>query len=701
MKNKILGLGIGCMLGLYSCADFESLEYEVEKPLSVERQEAINNYGDLLAYLDSLGNPGLRLGVALPLSDYTSEGLRYRLVNRNFNEFVPTSGIDHRNIVQNNGSLDLTPVFSLAEQASEKGISIYGRPLVWHRNQNASYLNGLLSPLIVNSPAFRNELELMELSGGNLEGWTYSGTASVKEDEGMGSGTPAVELIAGQSASSPEDLQLVSPVIPVIPGKTYEVIAYIKSDQDGEGRFTFVGLEDNDPMIDYNSDGMLDESFTTSISWKEVRFQVSNFEGDSFQFKLELGYHPGVTYYLDINNLYVYDTDGDPVVNNLISNGDFESGIAWGGWGNNSTRGVTEEGMGAGNTGRAFYVTNPSLTGGFWEVQTIYELAAPAQEGETYRLSFWVKGDAEGVIRPELQSPDFSSNGFGQVFVTTDWRLITVSTTVTAADRNRFIISYGEFAGTVYIDEVVLASESQSGGSTTIVEKTEIEKTNIIENQLDNWISEFVTETKGIFSVREVVSEPLSDANPNQLRSAGDTAPGDGEFYWQDYIGKDYGVKAFQLAREYGNPGDILLINESGMATNLTKAQALVDYVTYIEENGGSVDAIGTRIQLDLSSDPETVSEMFRILAATGKLVKVTALEVSIPDGEQGFEILTEQADMYKAVISKYLNLVPVEQQMGITISNPIDGNGQRAGLWNNALTRKPAYAGVADGIID
>ncbi|EOZ92819.1 Endo-1,4-beta-xylanase A precursor [Indibacter alkaliphilus LW1] len=702
MQNKILRLGILCMLGFSSCTDFNALEYEVEKPISVERQEEINSYDDLIAYVEENRGPDFRLGVSLPATDYTAQGIRYRLINRNFNEFVPSSGLDHRSIVQNNGSLNLTQAIGLFESIEEKGISLYGSPLVWHRNQNAAYLNGLLSPLIVNSPAFMNELEIASLAEHTMEGWTFSGDVQVEEGEGMGSNTPAVKMVAGSGVNAPEDLQLTSPMISVLPGKTYEIIAYIKSDQEGEGRFTFEGLGDSSPEIDYNGDGIATESFTTSISWKEVKFSVSNFEEETFQFKLELGYHPGVTYFLDINNLYVYDTDGDPLINNLISNGDFESGIAWGGWGNNSERGVTEDGMGAGNTGRAFYVTNPSLTGGFWEVQTIYELGEPLNEGETYQLSFWVKGDAEGAIRPELQSPDFSSNGFGQVFVTTDWRLVTLTTTVTAADRNRFIISYGEFAGTVYIDEVVLASESLTGGSTTVVEKTEIEKSSIIENQLDRWINEFVTETKELMTVREVISEPLSDANPSQLRGAQDTPPAEGEFYWQDYLGKDYAVKAFQKAREYGNPGDMLLINESGMDQNLAKCQALLDYVEYIEENGGQIDGIGTKMTLDLESDLETVQEMFRMLASTGKKIKITGLEIRLNDGHQDSEYLQEQYELYKEVVKQYFNNIPADQQLGITISNPIDsGNGGRSGLWDSALTRKPAYAGFAEGIID
>lgn len=700
MKKIIYSVGAVGLFSLASCADFGALDdFQVEKPLSVEMQEQINSFGDLLNYVEELGNPNFRLGVSLPMSDYTNQGVRFRLVNRNFNEFSPASGMDHRSVVQNNGNLNLAQVQSLLELADSREINVFGNPLIWHRNQNSGFLNGLLAPLIVNSPAFMNELNVSTLAAGNLDDWSFSQGVSFVPNDGMGSGTPAIQLQAGMSGN-PSDLRFSSPMMEIIPGRTYEVIAYIKSDQPGEGRFTFEGLNNNEPQLAWGGTGPATETFTTSISWKEIRFRVSDFTGDSFRFNLELGFQPGVTYFLDINNLYVYDLEGDPVINNLISGGDFDSGIAWGGWGNNSVRGVTEEGMGVGNAGRAFFVTNPSLTGGFWEVQTLYQLAAPVKQGDTYRLSFWVRGDAEGVIRPELQSPNFSSNGFGQVFVTRDWRFVSLTTTVTADDRNRFIISYGEFAGTVYIDQVVLASESFTGGSTTIVEKTATEKTSIIGTQMQRWISEFVSQTKNDIKVREVVSEPIHPSNNGLIRTGQGLTLADGEFYWQDFIGKDYAVDAFKLARQHGNPDDILFISESGMESNLSKAEALIDYVSYIEENGGKVDGIAAKMVLNLNSNMQNVSELLRMLAATGKKIKVSDLEIRLNDSQPSLVALITQGDMYKQVVDLYLSLIPMNQQYGISLAAPIDGtDSARSGLWNSALTRKHAYAGFAEGI--
>ncbi len=176
--------------------------------------------------------------------------------------------------------------------------------------------------------------------------------------------------------------------------------------------------------------------------------------------------------------------------------------------------------MGVGNKGKAFYVTNPTKTANYWDVQTSYSFAANLNNAEQYELSFWVKGTAAGIIRPELQSANYSSNGFGQVPVTTDWKLVTIATTTTAADRSRLIFSYGEFAGTVYIDDVVLKSSKATGGVTTIAEKTPVEKVVILTESLEKWIKGMQEVTKASVKAWDVVNEPMDDGKPYELKTA-------------------------------------------------------------------------------------------------------------------------------------------------------------------------------------
>ncbi|WP_215224618.1 endo-1,4-beta-xylanase [Echinicola shivajiensis] len=709
MKKRYINFLGGVALSLTSsCVDYVSTdEYQVEKPESIALQEELNSYNTLKTYIDSIANPDFVLGGAVSQSEYANKGVLYRLINSNFQEITAGYGMKHGAVVQSDGSLSMDAVNAMYQAAAEAGTSIYGHTLCWHANQNAGYLNGLLEPLVVNSPAFANELDLNGLMAGELSANPTNGDVSIAANKGMGEGTSAIKLTTGASVSSPGDLQFVIPDIPSEAGMEYEIVAYIKSDMPGEGRISFEGLGNNEPEIDWMGTGMASSSFQTSMSWREIRFSLNDFQGDSFKLKFDMGYAPGVTYYLDINNLYVYDPNGEPVINNLVADGDFESGSGWGGWGNGSTRGITEDGMGFGGEGKAFFVTNPSVTGGFWEVQTSYGFAEPLENGETYKLSFWVKGDAEGIIRPELQSPNYSSNGFGQVMVTKEWQQVELTTTATADDRSRLIISYGEYAGTVYIDNVVLSSASLSGGSTTLVQKTPEEKESIISGELERWISEMVTNSAEHVKAWDVVNEPMDDGNPYELKTGiGKADKAADEFYWQDYLGKDYAVMAFQWARSYGNPDDLHFINDYNLEYNLDKCQGLIDYVTYLESQGAQVDGIGTQMHIGIDSNKQNIAMMFEMLAATGKLIKVSELDVRVNSANPTPEMLEQQAEMYKYVVDTYNEYVPKAQRYGITVwgitDSPDDASwlpGERQGLWDLNFNRKPAYVGFVEGL--
>ena len=704
-KLQSFGLFVTLLLVLVSCADNDPLDFEVEKPNSIAMQEELNSYEPLKSYVEE-NAPDFILGAGVSIPEYNAKRTMYSLINTNFQEVTPGYGMKHGAVVKANGTLDLTSVTKFLGMAEEAGKSVFGHTLVWHANQNAGYLNGLIAPMSVSTPAFPNSINQEVLKDGSFTGWVYdSAQVSLAENEGMGEMTNAIKLEAGAGVSSPSDVQFTSPEIPVVQDHEYEVVFYVKSDVPGEGSVSFEGLTNNSPEVDYDGDGAVDTTFTTGYSWKEIRFRINDFESDSITLHFNFGYSPNVTYLVDINNFYVYDTEGQPIQTNLISNGDFEAGTGWGGWGNNSTRGITEDGMGLNNSGHAFYVTNPSITGGFWEVQTVYEFPEPLKMGETYELSFWVRGDGEGAIRPELQSPDYSSNGFGQVQVTPEWKRVEIAATATTADRSRLIFSYGEFAGTVYIDDVVLKSTSASGGDVTIVNKTDQEKEIILESALKRWISGIMGVSSYVHAW-DVVNEPMDDGNPYELKTGVGQQLSSDEFFWQDYLGKDYAVKAFKMAREYADPEDLLFVNDYNLEYNLDKCKGLIQYVNYIEDQGAQVDGIGTQMHININTNKENIDEMFKLLAATGKLIKVSELDVAVNTSEPTDAILQQQAEMYKYVVNSYAENIPAEQRYGITVWGVIDSTddsswlpGDKQGLWNINYSRKPAYASFAEGL--
>ena len=249
--------------------------------------------------------------------------------------------------------------------------------------------------------------------------------------------------------------------------------------------------------------------------------------------------------------------------------------------------------------GYALKMTNPSVVNA-WVAQTIYDI--PGTEVNTeYVLKFAAKGSKAGTISSDLQqTSNYSGDGFGNIALTTEYKEYTLKLTTTAV-RNRFILNHGQYDGTVFIDNVSLRKTGSTtdiipggdfessiagwggwGNSSTrarsadgegfggfggaTIEKTPEQKKAIIDEALEKWIKGMVTNCAPYVKAWDVVNEPMSDwPDPAQLKTGiGKTLAAD-EFYWQDYLGKDYAVRAIQLARQYGNATDKLFINDYGL----------------------------------------------------------------------------------------------------------------------------------------
>ena len=106
---------------------------------------------------------------------------------------------------------------------------------------------------------------------------------------------------------------------------------------------------------------------------------------------------------------------------------------------------------------------------------------------------------------------------------------------------------------------------------------------------------------------------------------------------------------------------------------------------------------------------------MFQLLAASGKLVRVSELDMGICERQFGTakktSELTEEehklmADYYKWIYQQYLTIIPPEQQWGIcqwcgtdAPSNSGWRGGEPVGYWDLNYYRKHAYAGVCEGL--
>ena len=296
------------------------------------------------------------------------------------------------------------------------------------------------------------------------------------------------------------------------------------------------------------------------------------------------------------------------------------------------------------------------------------------------------------------------------------------------------------------------ARSSRAGGSKMYyVLKTPAEKQAALEGAMDAWVSGVANhlKEKGVTPYGyDVVNEPINDGDckfrglddgvfggnwDDDGTTKYDAAPeeteadglilnwGNNHWYWGYYV-PDYHVKAFQLARKYLPAETKLFVNDYNLETSPKKLEALVNFVKDIDQKNGSpiVDGIGTQMHITLScSDDaeknaeniaalkEKVDAMFKTMAATGKLVRVTELDLSLGTGSPSSNQYKAQSDCYRMIVESYKANVPEAQQSGITIWSLSDNEaeheywlkGQVPNLFDKDYKRKWAYKGFCDGI--
>lgn len=373
------------------------------------------------------------------------------------------------------------------------------------------------------------------------------------------------------------------------------------------------------------------------------------------------------------------------------------------------TLAFTEDGQGANGVGRALMLTNASVRTNDWDAQFFLKFP-PVQEGEKYILQMDIRSDVDAsyptqahVTPGAYKHWDF----FGSLSSTTTWQTYTKEITVSASQATCGTLAFnmGKTATNFYFDNITLTKYSETGSIIT-EERTPEEKKAIIGEALDNWVSTMVTNSAPYINAWNVVDEPMDDQNPYEVKSGLEISAQSGEFYWQDYLGKDYGVMAFKKARENGNAEDLLFISDYGLETNLDKCKGLIQYVEYLETQGAQVDGIGAKMHLTVDSDKDDIVSMLQLLVATGKQIAISDLYVQVLTNTPTEEILQEQADMYQDIVQIYLDNVPTSQRYGIIVRGVKDNTsdsswlpGEKLGLWDINYVRKPAYVGFSEGL--
>lgn len=443
------------------------------------------------------------------------------------------------------------------------------------------------------------------------------------------------------------------------------------------------------------------------------------------------------------------ESDGN--IANVLSgdNSNFNGGTlgGWGSWGSNKESQNVENNSGP--DGSACMVLKNKDDGQAYSAQCAYEFTDYLETNKTYIIKFKAKSSSNsGELQFQYQNSSFGNQGGYQTFdVETEWNTFEYEFTVneTHTDVTRIILNFGKVNATYYVDDIefglkITENSKQRNAirsSITYTFKTPEEKKAALETAMEAWIKGMLEHIKNDnrFVAWDVINEPIADGS-NEWRGINnvfggtdgdgnpDTEPvedpenglllnwADNHFYWGYYLGKGYATKAFELARQYAPANMKLYVNDYNLETSPNKLAALIDFVKYIDENNATgqpiVDGIGTQMHVTASSiTREQIDAMFQTMAATGKLVRVTELDVALGTASPSAEQLELQANVYQMIFESYKANVPEAQQSGITIWTLSDNAAEHEywlpdespNLFDGNYNRKHAYKGVCDGI--
>lgn len=692
-----LGAGL-----LAACADTDILPYTVEKPQDLTDYEYLDSYADLKTYLDRSAHPGFLLGTGVLASDYNSKGVIYRLTNHNFDIITAGNAMKYASVVDDKGDMNFSTVTAFVENARSAGVQVYGHTLCWHEQQNAKWLNSLIKDKDVEvDPGDMIETEDATVTYDGVTEFPYF-VMGYKPD--MVDGVLTVKEYPGEWYQF-----FVMDGLQFVEGREYTVTARIRGSKPG------------DLNVQLGDWGALQEkrmSFTDE--WSEVSIKMPPVTTAGGFSVFQPGTYDGS---LEIDWIRLSHSEANIAKTKVpIETFDFSDDHKLRGWGSDITYDVID----------GVFVINNSTAAKDWEKQVCYETETPLEVDQTYLIDMRVRGSKKGSVNLLFQNPDgyVDCGSLGSMAIDTDWNDITVKGTVNGDGAKRILFNVGNYDGKIEIASMMIYYEK----SANVIQLTPEQKAEILEAEMERWVSGMMAATQGYVKAWDVVNEPISGGPWGQrydLQHAVNDPDAAKKFYWQDYLGDDFVRVPVKYARKYfeengGNPDDLkLFINDYNLESDWDDNQKLKSLISWIEqwESDGvtRIDGIGSQMHISYYLNPQTqqskadhIEKMFRLMAASGKLVRITELDMGLVD-ENGNDIPTAQvtleqhklmADYYKWIIRKYFEIIPVEQQFGITLwcqTDSPEGSGWRpnqpTGIWNAALNRKPAYAGIAEGL--
>ncbi|MBQ4386285.1 MAG: endo-1,4-beta-xylanase [Prevotella sp.] len=708
MKKQFIILALGATM-VASCADeFDTNNFAVDRPAKSAEYLYLNDYQPLKQYVDRSKYANFKLGVGTTASDYLKKELVYALVNSNFDETEPGNCMKMASCVNyDNGTMDFATVTDYVNTATDAGLSVYGHTLAWHAQQPVKWLTSLMK-----------DKELDIDPDAKIE--TLTSSKSYENDPDgpfphypMGCEPP---IVGGALHFVPTGAWSQFFIFPggqnQLTEGDYLCRLYMKSDKeaggvqltiqngwggDADNKTVAIPLEAGDQIYELQFPGVVGGNYDVILKPQtaDATLDVKKIEF----YKLE---SPAVEVEQEVN-FYTYETKADgpfphypmgcepPIVGgalHFVPTGAWSQFFCVPGGDNQLDEGdyVFYIDMAASKDASGVQLTVQNGWGG--DAQN-FSAAIPVEAGRhTYALKFpGLTGSPsknyDCILKPQTAD------------ATLDFYSLRV-------------------CKVVKLNSIPLTDE---------------EKKDTLTWAMDRWISGMMEACDGKVKAWDVVNEAISGGNPDgegvyalQHGSEDNTT----DFFWQDYMGDiDYVRTAVRLARQYG-PEDIkLFINDYNLESDWDqngKLKSLIKWIERWEADGQTkIDGIGSQMHISCYANSATqeskkaaIVNMFKLMAQTGKLVRVSELDMGYVDAN-GNSVKTadmteaqhkEMAALYQFVVKAYLENIPAAQQWGIcqwcATDAPADSGwrkGEPVGLWDKDYYRKHTYAGFADGL--
>ena len=711
MNKKIILLSAFCIL---HSAFTSAQNWKTGNP-SDPNYAYLKEYKNLKDYVDREKYPNFKVGLALGANDYNNNSTWKGLADANFDELVTGNEMKMASCVSNSGTMNFNTVKNFVNKAYAAGHHIYGHTLAWHAQQPRGWLLSLMNdhpaqPIPDADTPVYQEFYCKDFRTQQNIGWHADfadNNYNVSYDA-----TNGMKVTVTKKA--PQNYYVQYWAASDIPAKKGEKVKMIITMKGSKAGYTYARVGDwdvNCPNKNIN--------FTTE--WQDYEWEVTP----------------------TIANPGVLLQHGDFVGDLYIKQIRFEK-VVMGKTVNENRRCLVIE-----TPADAESASTSKLT---MKVKSV-------NKGDKYVFSAYVRADKAAKVEAEM---------LGTVPFTPTWRTITMEGTFQTSSDNTLIRFYlaqpgesnrfffdnisfsvngeeriinGDFEGTDASSFSVSTNGSRPKAPEisenitylllpTSTPLTAEEKHDALVGAMEKWIKGMMEACDGKVKAWDLVNEAISGGD-----SDGDgiydlqhdwELKDEGGFFWQDFMGDlEYVRQACRLARKYG-PSDIkLFINDYNLESdwdNNGKLRSLIKWIERWEADGVThIDGIGSQMHISCSMNPSTLAscrkhirQMFELMAASGKLVRVSELDMGMDDangkGVQTADMTEEMhkmmADHYEYILKTYFEVVPPEQQWGICQWCGTDAptnsgwrGGEPVGIWDSNYYRKHAYAGFVRGL--